>query len=143
MSCVHMFLKCDFDLKLIFTHCTVYQYFRSFLITINLFSSQVSILSQGYDIFVMPQNKRNYVLIYHYLFVCLYIFFSILFPTVLPKLAKYCLIELADIRLFFFFFSWCSKIHFLLLSVQITFDFLPGICYFFKTDQIHFGQRQN
>ena len=40
-------------------------------------------------------------------------------------------------------FFWCSKIHFLLLSLQVHFSFLPGICYFLLTDQTHFGQRQS
>ena len=83
---------------------------------------------------------------------CVTIFFSVFFFHLFCFDALSCsatwtwknLSVLICIHQTFYNFSWCSEINFfILLSLQVLFNFLTGIGYFFLIDKTLFGQRQS
>ena len=66
--------------------------------------------------------------------------FFLPFPAVLLQLTTSCLIEVADIRHFYFVLVFWNSLFLLLI---LPFNFLLGLCYFFLTHETNLGQRQS
>ena len=106
--------------------------FTSFLVQVRSLSIELAFFQFFNKIYRFLNDS-------YYIFLpCIFCVFTFLFYACFCSAAWSCKI-LSDWNYrqkTFYLLSWCSEIHFFIIE-------LPGMCYFFFTDQTHLGQRQS